>query len=528
MLAPTASATATAAADDDREATAAGRIVDCAGSADAADAGGGGGGGGECNDSTATTQSRSSGNDGGSLCDGGAKRDKPAAHFDDDDDDDDEVPAVPPPRADFTAEQRASLAEVARRVEESEAALEEGDREAAVCLLAIASETLASLYGADAVECAEVLFLYGKALLEFAVFSKEATCDLVHVPCSDDDSGIESIKVVPVFDEAGLGEDCREATGSPTNDDEGSDAEAGDAGSCTDGGDGQSSESDGGSADEEELSQDLQISCEVLNLSKSLFERMPGEHAVDRIGDIYFLLGEVAFEAGDWDSALEEYRRALDAKIPRLPKDHRDIAALQFRAALALEMSGEPERALERYQRTRELLARRLERLRRTAQPANAAELGEFHDAREEVADIESLIPDLEEKICRLERRIDEDRKMIQKALSAAASGGSASDSGTAGVQQRPRDVDDDRCQDRDEPRGRRRRSRDRIRAPSSSPLPTNGKRKAAADDEGCGNGSPGAPAEGVRNEESGLDGASAKRTRLDDNAGALCVGGTA
>lgn len=136
-----------------------------------------------------------------------------------------------------------------------------GNYEAAVEKFAMATEALSAKYGQTAPECAEALFLYGKALLANAV-AKNAL------------GGEGLVKAV----------------------------EKQDAESCSKGKEKMEDEEDEGTplaeVDLGEDTDDLELAWESLDLARIIFSKMESEADQLKLADVYLALGDTSLESG--------------------------------------------------------------------------------------------------------------------------------------------------------------------------------------------------------------------------------------
>jgi HAT1-interacting factor 1 len=136
-----------------------------------------------------------------------------------------------------------------------------GNYEGAVEKFAIATEALSVKYGQTAPECAEVLYLYGKALLANAV-AKNALSGEGLVKAVEKHEGESSSKGKEKMEE---------------DDDEGTPLAEVDLGEETD---------------------DLELAWESLDLARIIFSKMETEADKLKLADVYLALGDTSLESG--------------------------------------------------------------------------------------------------------------------------------------------------------------------------------------------------------------------------------------
>ncbi|KAJ1558723.1 hypothetical protein HK405_013108 [Cladochytrium tenue] len=348
------------------------------------------------------------------------------------------APVVPPGRDDLPEDQRALLDATRRLVADARRAEAAGDHEKAVEVLADASANLATVFGPNAPECAEVLLLYGVALFNNAVAKSSllggADEDAGGAGAAEDGAvgGLDLLlpsKPSSHFVFSGDEADDEPPASSAGAGDKGKQPSA-DASAAPDG-----DAANGDEEDEEEDESDIQIAWETLDLARTMFEKLPGRHAALRLADTLMALGDVSMEQGHWDKAIDDLERAVSTRTLRLPADHRSTAECLYKLALAYEFAGRLDDALDRCLRIRDILTRRRDRLAALAAASTAAadvDNGVGGDdtvaaspvaAKEEIEDIDALLPEIQGKIDDLKTQDDEARRMIREAFSSVASG---------------------------------------------------------------------------------------------------------
>ncbi|KAG8904553.1 hypothetical protein FRC01_008683, partial [Tulasnella sp. 417] len=198
---------------------------------------------------------------------------------------------------------------------------------------ATALELFTEKHGDGAPESADLLFLYGKALLENAisqsgVVGKEETDGALKGNKQDEagPSGSKTGKKVISF--SGDGEEEDEAVdllGNAQNADDGDDDQE---------------EGDGeGGDDEDEPEDDFNAAWEVLDLARALYAKADGDEAQLKLADTYMSLGDVSLETEKFDQALSDYSSGLTLKEKLLPFHSRQVAEAHYRLSLAMDLT---------------------------------------------------------------------------------------------------------------------------------------------------------------------------------------------
>ncbi|PQE04707.1 histone H1-binding protein [Rutstroemia sp. NJR-2017a BBW] len=238
--------------------------------------------------------------------------------------------------------------------------------EEAVDHYAKAAELQAEINGEMAIENAEILFLYGRALFKVA----QASSNVLGGKASSGDKPKKAKKEKAVKEENGSAEKVIEEAvtaiangGGEKKKEEGADAKkplftfTGDENFE----DSEDDEEEGGEDDEDEDNDDLAASFEVLDLARLLFTRrleQPDEsegkgkeketeaedspmtrHIKERLADTHDLLGEISLENERFPAAIADFRSALTLKQKLFPEESSEISEAHFKLSLALEFA---------------------------------------------------------------------------------------------------------------------------------------------------------------------------------------------
>ncbi|KAG0026449.1 hypothetical protein BGZ81_006341 [Podila clonocystis] len=233
------------------------------------------------------------------------------------------------------------------------------DYELAVEKFGLASEMLGQVYGEMSPKNADTLFLYGKALLEYAIQQSsvlggvtekksekelQAVVDAVTGGASASSSAPNSSRFVFEGDDDDEEEEEEEeengegASGAP--------AEGGEEGAAQDDND------------------DFAVAWDVLDLARVLYHKVGTEEALLKLGDVHMALGDVSLESENFEQAVADFREALLVKESRLEADDRQLAEAHYKLALALEFSPtEADKASEHITKAIGVLKLRIEKL---------------------------------------------------------------------------------------------------------------------------------------------------------------------
>jgi len=316
----------------------------------------------------------------------------------------------------------------------------------AVSVLAQACEMLSSKFGETAKECAEAYFYYGKSLLELSRMESGVLGNALDgVPEEDDganDSKIEdpgkvtedekekiTDQVVEALDEnaealekkkesittdEGSSKSTHAADTSSKPEDDG--AEKDNKEDATEEEQGEEvSSMDEGTEDEEEGTEEgteegksgeekkdddpsnLQLAWEMLEMAKVVYTKQieSGDlenkaQIEERLCSTIISLGEVSIENENYAQAVEDLKACL-SKQDSLPKDSRIVAETHYQLGVAQGYNNQFEDAVSSLNTAIKILKERIKNLKESSSVSD--------DVQKEIAELETLIPEIEEKI---------------------------------------------------------------------------------------------------------------------------------
>jgi len=311
------------------------------------------------------------------------------------------------------------------------------DIPAAVSSLGEACELLSAVCGETSPECAEAYFHYGRALLEMArleagvlgnVDGDEESED------QDDDEDEESPeegKDEGAEPEAEKGEE-KENEKSPEVEKAETDSVEGDK---KEGEDAAAQE-----AEDEEDPSNLQLAWEMLELAKMVFTaQIEGAQKANlsdglkatlekRLCETYLTLGEVSLENENYVQAVEDISLCLERQQASLPSDSRSIAETHYQLGIALGFHMKYEEAVVSLEAAITVLETRIKNLKeKTESPDVAKQSDAFYTREKEIAEIESLIPEIKEKITDTNEMKEESIKKVAEMKEQIGFGSSSS-----------------------------------------------------------------------------------------------------
>ncbi|XVE82708.1 hypothetical protein DITRI_Ditri16bG0027700 [Diplodiscus trichospermus] len=209
-------------------------------------------------------------------------------------------------------------------------------------------------HGELAIKCLNAYYLYGRALLYKA---QEEADPLVSVP------------------EKGGGKDQEES------DDRDTDGMA--------------------EADEDVDESDLDLAWKMLDVARAIAEKQQLSDTMEKV-DILLALSEVSLEREDIESSLGDYQKALSILQRLVEPDHRQIAELNFRICMCLEIGSKPKKAIPYCQKAISVCRSRLQRLTNEVKislgPTPSSAASEFSDGVEQSSNDSQIVESVKDK----------------------------------------------------------------------------------------------------------------------------------
>eukprot|EP00096_Caligus_rogercresseyi_P001951 TRINITY_DN134_c0_g1_i3.p1 TRINITY_DN134_c0_g1~~TRINITY_DN134_c0_g1_i3.p1 ORF type:complete len:448 (-),score=226.38 TRINITY_DN134_c0_g1_i3:5-1348(-) len=270
-----------------------------------------------------------------------------------------------------------------------------------------ACRMLGKQFGETGRECGEAYFYYGKALLELArmesgVIDNAFDGDSEEDSKDDDEEEDEEEAEDEAMEEDAAAEDSAEKEGKETES-----IGSNEAGS-SESKDGQ--DKDAVEKEEEEDPSNLQLSWEMLELSKSIFQKH-ADSITDpkddkraelelRLTEVYQLLGEVSIENENYEQAVEDLNSCLRRREEILPSDSRSIAETHYQLGVALGFNLRFDDAVKALESSIGVLSSRVTNLKDKKESVDPSKKDDtFYTREKEIEEIEKLIPEIKEKI---------------------------------------------------------------------------------------------------------------------------------
>ncbi|XP_050433366.1 histone-binding protein N1/N2 [Adelges cooleyi] len=178
----------------------------------------------------------------------------------------------------------------------------------------------------------------------------------------------------------------------------------------------------------EEDVNDLQVAWEMLDLAKVIYKKMDTEDAKLKLAEVLMKCGDVSIEDEKFETAIEDMTEALNIRRLLLPEDSRIIAETLFQLGIAQELGGSGERAVELLNEAAAVLDQRIKTLE--SSDSNNDKV------KEEVADIKTVIPEIQERIIDIKERKKAAISALLAAVAGAANGGEIANGGESSAKE--------------------------------------------------------------------------------------------
>ncbi|KAG4153843.1 hypothetical protein ERO13_D03G018900v2 [Gossypium hirsutum] len=309
-------------------------------------------------------------------------------------------------------------------------AFKENDFAEAADCFSRALEIRVGHHGELAVECLKAYYLYGRALLYKA---QEEADPLVSVPKKEGETQQELNKDKSSKTIATRESSVASVSSTTVADGSGKDEEESD--------DSDSDTDEVAEADEDADESDLDLAWKMLDVARAISEKQQVGDTMEKV-DILSSLAEVALEREDIESSLGDYQKALSILQRLVEPDNRQIAELNFRICMCLEIGSKPEEAIPYCQKAISVCKSRLQRLtnevKTSSDLASSSATSELDDGvqqsssgsqtvisvKDKEAEIETLAglaEDLEKKLEDLQQLVANPKSIIAEILGMAS-----------------------------------------------------------------------------------------------------------
>ncbi|XP_071538421.1 protein HGV2 [Panulirus ornatus] len=192
-------------------------------------------------------------------------------------------------------------------------------------------------------------------------------------------------------------------------------------------------ETEGEKTEEEEEVSNLQLSWEMLELAKVIFEKQQDNNPemAEKVAQVYLKLGEVGLECENYAQGIEDLRKCLEIQEKVLKEDNRCLAETHYQLGVAHSYSDDFDKAVESLQAAVRVIELRISNLGKTKKEKemwteeqkvkDAAERPDpFYTEQGEIDELNQLLPEIKEKITDMEEMKKDTKEKLQKAAKEA------------------------------------------------------------------------------------------------------------
>lgn len=178
----------------------------------------------------------------------------------------------------------------------------------------------------------------------------------------------------------------------------------------------------------------LQLAWEVFELAKNIYQRKAetDPSAKPKLADALIRLAEVAIESENYASAIEDLQKCLEIQTASFPADSRSVAETHYQLGVAYTFTTDFKEAIRSFEAAASVIQLRIENLKNPAEkkPSMEEPRNLFHTIEGEIEELETLLPDIREKIA---DTIDLEKEALRKIAENGTNGAGPSSSAEAG-----------------------------------------------------------------------------------------------
>ncbi|XP_057370390.1 histone-binding protein N1/N2-like [Daphnia carinata] len=178
----------------------------------------------------------------------------------------------------------------------------------------------------------------------------------------------------------------------------------------------------------------LQLAWEVFELAKNIYQRKAETDplAKPKLADALIRLAEVAIESENYASAIEDLQKCLEIQKASFPADSRSVAETHYQLGVAYTFTTDFKEAVNSFEAAASVIQLRIENLKNPAEkkPSMEEPKNLFHTIEGEIEELETLLPDIREKIA---DTIDLEKEALRKIAENGTSEPGTSTNSAAG-----------------------------------------------------------------------------------------------
>ncbi|XP_077579660.1 nuclear autoantigenic sperm protein-like [Stigmatopora nigra] len=157
---------------------------------------------------------------------------------------------------------------------------------------------------------------------------------------------------------------------------------------------GEKQESDEEEEGNEEVG-NLQLAWEMLEVAKVIYKRKESKEDQLMAAQTHLRLGEVSVESGNYTQALEDFQECLSLQLQHLESDSRLVAETHYQLGVTFGLNLQFGEAIQAFNCSASVIKSRLEKL----QGSMEKKVDMLSKERKEADELESLLPDIQEKV---------------------------------------------------------------------------------------------------------------------------------
>ncbi|CEI89286.1 hypothetical protein RMCBS344292_03651 [Rhizopus microsporus] len=256
-------------------------------------------------------------------------------------------------------------------IKEGKEAFDNQKYEISITKLGEACQLLDQLNGDLAPENGDAYFMYGKALLQYAiqqntVLGQSAQANAVAVEEQQRETKqAEEGSSNPLIQMESIPEFKQEEEEEEDEEEDEEDNENGD-----------------------QADDDFETAWDILDVARLIFEKGEDKETQLKLADVHLCLADVSLETEKFDQSLSDYEKAIEIKEKWLEEDNRELAEAYYKYSLALEFSSDKsDEAVPELRKAIDVLKKRLSKLESIEDTTEKV--------KDEIKDIQELISDM-------------------------------------------------------------------------------------------------------------------------------------
>ncbi|XP_047470438.1 protein HGV2-like isoform X4 [Penaeus chinensis] len=190
---------------------------------------------------------------------------------------------------------------------------------------------------------------------------------------------------------------------------------------------------EGEKTEEDEEVSNLQLSWEMLELAKVIYQKQQDENPemAKKVAQVYLKLGEVGLESENYTQGIEDFKQCLQIQEKILEEDNRCLAETHYQLGVAHSFSDDFDKAIGSFTAAMKVIEMRITNLEKRIKEKkewteeqrkkDAAERPDpFYTEEGEIEELNKLLPEMKEKVTDMEEMKKDSKDRLQKAAKEA------------------------------------------------------------------------------------------------------------